>query len=422
MKTGFLDKLIERLAKLDPSSLQTHFLRLIREKGLLETVFNALHEGIIVLDGRGVILYANHAAATLLGFQAGEALGHPLARHLRGIEWNRVVNLDEREWSKLLSREIEINYPEHKFLNFYVMPISLPDATGRGAVVIFRDITRDREQQFRVMQSDRTNALTLLAAGVAHEIGNPLNSLNIQLQLMERELEQLKPEARGGFQESLRVARKEVERLHLTITQFLRAIRPTPPQLEVCQVREVLEETLAFMKQEIENRDIVVELKCPEPLPRISVDRSRIKQAFFNIIKNALQAMPKDGLLTISLFSNDRAVGITFQDTGVGIRPEDFSRLFEPYRTTKPQGSGLGLMIVQRIIQDHGGEIEVHSQLHHGTAVTIFLPLDQRRVRLLKAPRKPRVPRRRAAKQAPQPAQRGASPDLTTAAPRREKN
>jgi signal transduction histidine kinase len=157
----------------------------------------------------------------------------------------------------------------------------------------------------------------------------------------------------------------------------------------MCQITDVLKETLAFMKREIENRDIVVEVKCPEPVPNISMDRSQIKQAFFNIVKNAMQAIPKDGLLTISVFSNDRAVGISFQDTGVGIKPDDFSRLFEPYRTTKPQGSGLGLMIVQRIIQNHGGEIEVHSQPNRGTTITLLLPLDQRRIRLLKAPRKP---------------------------------
>ncbi len=401
MKTGFLDKLIDRLDKLDPSSLQTYFLRLMKEKGLLETVFNALHEGIIVLDSQGIIHYANNAVANLLGFSLAEAMGQPIARYLRGIEWNRVVSLDEQEWSKLLSREIEINYPTHKFLNFYVMPISLLDEMGKGAVIIFRDITQDREKQLQVMRSERMHALTLLAAGVAHEIGNPLNSLHIHLQLMERELKRLRSADRKTFQDLVQVARTEIKRLHLTITQFLRAIRPTPPRLESCQITDVLKETLAFMKQEIKNRDIIAELKCPDPVPKISVDRNQIKQAFFNLIKNALQAMSQEGLLTITVFSNDRVVGLSFQDTGVGISPDELSRLFEPYHTTKPQGSGLGLMIVQRIIQDHGGEIEVHSRPNHGTKITLLLPLDQRRIRLLKAPRKLASSRRRRKKEEP---------------------
>ena len=98
--------------------------------------------------------------------------------------------------------------------------------------------------------------------------------------------------------------------------------------------------------------------------------------------------MSRDGLLTITIFTNDRHVGLEFKDTGTGIAPEQLSHLFEPYHTTKPQGSGLGLMIVQRIIQDHGGQIEVHSRVDHGTAVTLLLPLEQRRVRLLKVGRK----------------------------------
>jgi signal transduction histidine kinase len=119
----------------------------------------------------------------------------------------------------------------------------------------------------------------------------------------------------------------------------------------------------------------------------VPVDRDQMKQAFFNVIRNAVQAMPDGGALTISLSVRDGFLAVSFRDTGVGIVPEEMGGLFEPYRTTKPDGSGLGLMIVQRIVQDHGGQIEIRSKPEEGTVVTLLLPLAERRVRLLKASR-----------------------------------
>jgi signal transduction histidine kinase len=275
------------------------------------------------------------------------------------------------------------------------MPIALAADQRRGAVVILRDITREREKEMRVLTSERMQALTVLAAGVAHEIGNPLNSLHIHLQLLERELQRLPQENGAVCRELVGVAGKEVERLNLIVTQFLRAIRPTLPRLETCAIEEVLRETLVFMRPEIENRDVLVEIKCPDPMPKVSADRNQIKQVFFNVIKNALQAMTKGGLLTISLFNNDRYLGISFKDTGKGIAADELSRLFEPFRSDKPRGTGLGLIIVQRIMQEHGGKIEVHSQPGAGMTFTLFLPLEERRIRLLKAPSRPRARRTR---------------------------
>ena len=386
MKAGFLEKLIERLDKLDPQNLQTHFLRLVQERGLLETIFQSIQEGVIVVDRSARISYANKAAEQLLGFSLASVQDRPIARFLREIDWERILNLDATEWSRLISREIEVRYPEHRFINFYVVPLAPQSESQEGAVVILRDVTRDRQNEATLLESERLNAVKLLAAGVAHEIGNPLNALDIHLQLIDREIRDPQHEGLEDLRELVKIARNEVSRLDLIITQFLRAIRPAKPRLVTTRIEVVLKETLTLLKHEIENRKIDVQIDVAETIPRIRVDRNLIKQAFFNVIRNAFQAMPDGGALSIGISCSDVFLAVSFRDTGSGIRPEDLGRIFEPYYTTKSGGSGLGLMIVQRIVQDHGGQVEVLSKPGKGTNFTIFLPLSERRLRLLKAP------------------------------------
>jgi len=231
---------------------------------------------------------------------------------------------------------------------------------------------------------ERLSALTLLAAGVAHEIGNPLNSLHIHLQLMERKVKKLGAlEDKCELLESIDIARAEINRLDSIVSQFLRAIRPSKPHFQPEDVNALVLEAISFFRPEIKDRDIVVETELRSDLPSLEVDRDQMKQVFYNAIKNSFEAMKRRGILRIRTDRDDTHVKISFTDTGGGISAENLSRVFEPYFTTKEGGSGLGLLIVRRIVREHGGELSIESSEGKGLTLTIRLPLLDRRVRML---------------------------------------
>lgn len=390
MKSAFWKKLVERLDKMDSGSVQSQFLRLVSERGLLESIFHALREGILVLDADARILYANRGACRLLGIPEAGSAGQPMSRYLHEIDWQRLVSLDEKEWARMATREIEITYPEHRFLAMYLAPLENLADGRNGVIMIVRDVTRERDHTAEAIESERLNAILLLAASVAHEIGNPLNSLTIHLQLLDRELNDLPPENQESLRELLNVARGEIARLDQILTQFLKAIRPNPPNFESAQLPEIVAETLTTLSAEIQDRKIEVEVEPGEDLPPAWVDRAQARQAFFNVIRNAIQAMSAGGGLRISFAGADRLIGVAFQDTGPGIPPDQMTELFEPFQTTKPDGHGMGLMIVQRIMRDHGGGMLVES-LPQGTRIQLHFQREDQRIRLLPAPKDARV-------------------------------
>ncbi len=385
MKPGFLEKLVARLDKVEPGEVQQILARLIREKGFLEQVFEALLEGVILLDPEGTIAFVNRAACGFFGLDPEKAVGEPLSGQVRGLDWEALAKP-----GRTISRDLEVFYPENRFLNFYLAPINddgTPETTPPGYVMLVRDLTRTRAEAQETLESERLNALTLLAAGVAHEIGNPLNSLDIHLQLLGRKMRKLPPGDRKPLEEHLGTAREEIRRLDAILKQFLSAVRPTSPRRERTDLNAVLHDTLKLLEPELASRHLAVELDLQEKLPPVEVDAGQFQQVFYNLLRNAYQALREnEGRIVVRTFANDYEYRITIEDNGTGISPEHMGAIFEPYRTTKASGSGLGLLIVRRIVREHGGEIEIESEEGHGTRIIVYLPRGERSVRLLGQP------------------------------------
>mgnify|MGYP000891139219 CR=1 FL=1 len=388
-KHSSLERVLGRLDTLDSVNLANLVQRLARERALFEDIFNILQEGVLVIGGDGVIEYANEAAHRLIGLREDDLSGQTLWRLVPGLRPSLESALnDPAQAMPVMAREIELTYPEARIVRLYLVPFR---GEARGApprfAVILSDITRDKQSAEERIESERTSSILLLAAGVAHELGNPLNSLTIHLQLIERRLKKLK-QAKSAESEaladSIHVCQEEVRRLDGIITNFLEAIRPRPPDLAETNLTDVLAEVLSFQHNELEDRGITVEAELADKLPVILADRNQLKQVFFNLIKNAMEAMEPGGTLRIKTRADDEFVSLLFGDTGSGIKQEDLSKLFQPYHTTKAGGTGLGLMIVQRILRAHGGQVGIESKEGVGTVVTLQFPRRDRRVRMLR--------------------------------------
>lgn len=386
-KTTSLDRVLGRLDTLDPVNLTNLVQRLARERALFEEIFNTLQEGVLVISDDGAIEYANQAAHRLIGLGGGDELaGETLWRLVPGLRNSLDAAFDASHVAApVTTREFELTYPEPRTVRMYMVPFQHSSRAPRRFAVILSDITKEKQSTEARIETERTSSILLLAAGVAHELGNPLNSLTIHLQLMDRKLKRMRgAKELDALAESVRICRDEVSRLDGIISNFLEAIRPRPPDLAETDLNDVLAEVLRFQHRELEDRGIAVEANF-EALPHVMADRNQLKQVFFNLTKNAMEAMRPGGKLRIKSRADDESVYLMFGDSGAGIKQEDLVRLFQPYYTTKVGGSGLGLMIAQRIMREHGGHIGIESKEGLGTIVTLQFPRKDRRVRMLES-------------------------------------
>lgn len=383
MKSKFIDRFIQKVDKLDRSSLEGLMLRLADENEFLELILRSLSEGIMVCDLQGKILFFNRAAQLFLGIP--ENAKGDIKNYLEEVDIDFASGTFHGDVDYRNFQEVEVFYPTNRILRISLLKPAFKDKEGY-LILLMSDISEHRIREKNKQESDQLNLLTTLAAGVAHEIGNPLNSLHIHLQLLERKLNKTNTKAAAKLLDMLNVCTQETNRLDSIVTQFLRAIRPSTPQLKLCSLQALVDEALVVLKPEFADRKIKLHTDFADSLPLAMVDSDQIKQAIFNLARNAMQAVGSSGNVQIRLKTNRDFNVIEVCDDGPGISPEYLDRIAEPYFTTKSEGTGLGLMIVQRIIREHGGNLEIENKEGEGAVFRIKLPLQHKRTRLLRPP------------------------------------
>lgn len=386
-RNQFFSKFVSKLDSLDSGSINSYVHLLSREHGFMESVFNSIREGIIIIDDGYRLVYHNAVAKEMFGIP-DDVSRIRVSGLIREIDWDHFFG-PEGISAQTTYHEIEILYPRRRVLNFYAVPRKAEDDHS-FATLIFNDITETYDRLSSAAENERANLITTLAAEVAHEIGNPLNSLYLNLQLLQKSIDSGNFELNDG-QEMVTECKNEVERLDNIIHQFLHALRPTKPNLHPMDIKNAVLDSLSFMRHEIEGRNVTVNCLWNQNLPKIRGDADLLKQAFYNLIKNAVQAMPQGGTLSISCSADERSVYVDVLDQGQGIRPEDARQLFTPFFTTKANGNGLGLMVVERIVRDHGGRLSFESKVGEGTRFRLAFPVIGSRIRVLPPPKDSRA-------------------------------
>ncbi len=378
----FIKKTLEKLEKLDIGAIKALFAQLAAENDLLAMVLHSMMDGVLVTDENCNLILFNKSAERLLPFIEQEKLEKTIWTVITDAEIAHFFQEKLSAQEKVRDKLFTLAGQSSRTVAISIMPL-VKQGKIQGNLVHIEDVTEKKSSEARLRRAESLAALTTLAAGVAHEIKNPLGSIAIHLQLAQKVMsgqKTIKPEALSRY---LDVIGEEVDRLNRIVVDFLFAVRPMNVQLEERDVNQVIRELLKFLKFELENAKVGCELRLADDLPRLLIDEKYIKQALLNLIQNSMSAMPAGGTITLETFRKGQDVIVNVSDTGGGIPQEIMDKIFEPYFTTKEFGSGLGLTLVYKIVKEHMGEVSVTSRAGKGTTFTLSFAVPQKEKRML---------------------------------------
>ena len=333
--------------------------------------------GCLMLDMSGTVMYLNASLSNLIGL-------YPRKKYLDVNVSKVVTDQDIVKFVRSFIRSdkpsneefFEVDDPVHGQRSISCMASKVADP--KAVLFVFRDMTFFNRFKEEFRKNESLAQMTTMAAGVAHEIKNPLASISIYLQLMDKMMEKNGSMTRAEAKKYLDVVSEEVDRINKIAVDFLFAVKPMKVNLAICNVNDIVKKTVDVIKAELKEKGISLKMHLAVSLPKVLADSTLIQQSILNLVKNAIQAMPegkKDPEISISTFIEGDMVKISVADNGCGMTEEQMSKIFEPYYTTKSSGTGLGLTVLFKIMKQHEGDVTVRSTPGAGSEFTLQIPV-----------------------------------------------
>ncbi len=378
MQSDYSKKIVGHISNLDRKQIESLVRKSVMNEQFLALILNSMMEAIIAVDETGTVIFANSSAYDLTGINSKNLLDKPLINNIRDAALKEI--LQKTDLKSFYTFEVKVKYPRLLSLVVQTIPIQKEMAVSSGNIkltclILIRDATYECTQNTTKARETRLETMRLLTAGVAHEIGNPLGAIILHTQLMDRIFQRMEdtPEM-DELKQINHVINEESARLKRIVADFLNAVRPLSTKFEFTDITNVFDETFLLLNEELKNKKIAL-IKDFYDVPKTMLDADQMRSVIINIVRNATDAMDNGGELIVSLNNKGNWIEITFSDTGDGMDEALLERIFDPFFTTKTNGSGLGLLIVQRIINSHNGTVKVDSSPDKGTTITIELPV-----------------------------------------------